>query len=509
MKVRKLTVCHTCRARKLGCDGKRPSCSQCAGTKIKCGGYQYDLVFIPSQLSIGASAKSKTRKDGKITKKERECTITRTDIPADTCDDIFHDTRLIAKHAAPVVRPSLAWPFQDIISLVVQNFSPTVLSSNSAFMNWDVDIHPRVCGAWIELLPVLSLTRRYEMALSSSVKALGVSILSRGRNGIAPISDALTAHCSALHSLHDSLHDITHTADSDVLAVAIMCLMISEIILPTAVSSSSAHAAGLSDLIQLHSPEAYSTGPSHRIFIGLRPAMIIHSIRTKNPTFLASPEWRTIPFQYVEANSFHALMTEATAIPSILVDIDRLKYGSPNANAPRAVLEDLKNLLDALVNWNVSFQSLTNKPSFRVLGKSPEKAHIWFPDITTANSMTHYWTFWIMCVVYIRKLREDYPELRDEELLINGESPESPLITEMAIQMSTWIFQSIEYLVQDEMRLFGAISATLPTRIAYQFLRYNHFYDQELISWCERVIDGIRDRGYDYIAQYIVDDDGV
>lgn len=96
-------------------------------------------------------------------------------------------------------------------------------------MNWDVDIYPRVCGAWIELLPVLSMTRRYEMTLSSSVKALGVSILARGRNGIAPVSDALTAHCSALHSLHDSLHHIAHTSDSDVLAVAIMCLMISEV----------------------------------------------------------------------------------------------------------------------------------------------------------------------------------------------------------------------------------------------------------------------------------------
>lgn len=202
-------------------------------------------------------------------------------------------------------------------------------------------------------------------------------------------------------------------------------------------------------------------------------------------------------------------MTEATAIPSILVDIDQLNYGSPNSRSPRAVFEALKSLLEALVSWNVSFQSLTNKPSFRILGKGPERAHVWFPDITAANSMTHYWTFWIMCIVYIRKLREDYPELRDEDLMINGESPESPIITEMAIQMSTWIFQSIEYLVQDEMRLFGAISATLPTRIAYQFLRYNHFYDQELISWCERVIDGIRGRGYDYIAQYILADDGV
>ncbi|KAL7808182.1 N-terminal fungal transcription regulatory domain-containing protein [Trichoderma gracile] len=509
MKVRKLTVCHTCRARKLGCDGKRPSCSQCAGTKIKCGGYQYDLVFVPSHLSTGAPTDSKTRKDGRITKKQRECPIAQTNIPTNASDEIFHESRPVVTDALCVVRPSLAWPFQDVISLVVQNFSPAVLSSDSAFMNWDIDIHPRVCGAWIELLPVLSLTRRYEMALSWSVKALGVSILARGRNGIAPISDALTAHCSALHALHVSLHHISHTADSDVLAVAIMCLMISELILPTAASSSAAHAAGLSDLIQLHSPEAYSTGPSHRIFIGLRPAIIIHSIRNKHPTFLASPEWRTVPFQFVKANSFHALMTEATAIPSILVDIDRLKCGSPNAKPPFAVLQALRNLLEALVSWNVSFQSLTNKPSFRILGKGPEQAQVWFPDITTANSMTHYWTFWIMCIVYIRKLRDDYPELRDQELLINGESPESPLITEMAIQMSTWIFQSIEYLVQDEMRLFGAISTTLPTRIAYQFLRYNHFYDRELLSWCERVIDGIRDRGYDYIAQYILDDEGV
>lgn len=126
------------------------------------------------------------------------------------------------------MRPSLAWPLQDIISLVVQNFSPAMIPSTSAFLNWDVDIFPRVCGAWIELLPVVSMTRRYEMTLSSSVKALGVSILSRGRNGIAPLSEALAAHCSALKSLHDSLHNID-TSNSDALAVAIMCLMISEV----------------------------------------------------------------------------------------------------------------------------------------------------------------------------------------------------------------------------------------------------------------------------------------
>lgn len=103
-----------------------------------------------------------------------------------------------------------------------------MIPSTSAFLSWDVDIFPRVCGAWIELLPLLSMTPRYEMTLSSSVKALGVSILSRGRNGIAPISDALAAHCSALNSLHDSLHNID-TSNSDALAVAIMCLMISEV----------------------------------------------------------------------------------------------------------------------------------------------------------------------------------------------------------------------------------------------------------------------------------------
>lgn len=202
-------------------------------------------------------------------------------------------------------------------------------------------------------------------------------------------------------------------------------------------------------------------------------------------------------------------MTEATALPSILVDIDDLKYGSPGSNSPFLVFQALKDLLNALITWNITFQSLDNKPSFRILNKGTERPCLWFPDITSANSMTHYWAFWIMCVVYIRKLRDHYPELRDDDVLINGESPESPIVTELAIQMSTWIFQSIEYLVQEEMRLFGAISTALPTRIAYQFLRFNHFYDYELISWCEGLIDGIRNRGYDYIAQYIVDDDGV
>lgn len=168
------------------------------------------------------------RKDGKAGKKRDECTKHQNLVSTDRLDETTQAARPVARYETAVVWPSLAWPFQDIISLVVQNFSPAMIPSTSAFLNWDVDIFPRVCGAWIELLPVLSMTRRYEMTLSSSVKALGVSILSRGRNGIAPISDALAAHCSALNSLHDSLHNID-TSNSDALAVAIMCLMISEV----------------------------------------------------------------------------------------------------------------------------------------------------------------------------------------------------------------------------------------------------------------------------------------
>lgn len=78
------------------------------------------------------------------------------------------------------------------------------------------------------MLPQLSSCKVHASSLESSVKALAISILARESEGVAPMSDALAAHCSALRSLHSSLGNGDKTA-SNVLVACIMCLFVSEV----------------------------------------------------------------------------------------------------------------------------------------------------------------------------------------------------------------------------------------------------------------------------------------
>ncbi|KAG7143083.1 hypothetical protein HYQ46_007531 [Verticillium longisporum] len=55
MKIRQITTCHTCRARKLACDGKTPACTQCTKSGRECAGYQHDLIFRPPTMMASNS----------------------------------------------------------------------------------------------------------------------------------------------------------------------------------------------------------------------------------------------------------------------------------------------------------------------------------------------------------------------------------------------------------------------------------------------------------------------
>ena len=123
------------------------------------------------------------------------------------------------------------------------------------------------------------------------------------------------------------------------------------------------------------------------------------------------------------------------------------------------------------------------------------RACVWFPDISTANYLTYYWAFWIICVTHIRKLRADYPCLRDEDVWLDGAAPESGEVTEQLVDLSCRILQSMEFLTQDEMKLFGASSAVLPFQTAVSFLGDRGDVEARP-AILETVLETIANRGY-------------
>lgn len=189
------------------CDGKRPSCSQCVARNRRCPGYRADLIFVSPETASGCRFKT-----AGAHKRARSSAGSRRSAGSPSSPD------------GALARP-LSWPVCDVVSLCALNFIP------AGELPYVSDLAPtslsRICGAWVGVLPSL-LGTPDEHVLSPAIRALALSIVARGHDGRAPISDALEARCVALRVLHTT---ISHVSDRSFnsLAAAMMCLYMSEV----------------------------------------------------------------------------------------------------------------------------------------------------------------------------------------------------------------------------------------------------------------------------------------
>jgi hypothetical protein len=324
----------------------------------------------------------------------------------------------------PIDRP-LSWPLCDIISLCAQNFVPAMELNQSSS---DLTIsRSRICGAWIEVLPAL-VGRGEAEYFNSAVKALGVSIAARGRDGRAPLSDALEAQCLALQLLREKIHTCSTSSFNEV-AAATMCLFLSEVVSSPnlaridaqadelfsrwccrpPVSALQSHADGISRLIQLRRPEFYSSGIPHKLFVGFRPLLvrdilpcgiayltvqIVHAFATRRSTFLASLVWKDKPFCVIPPTPLQALFNDASEIPSILEELDgsKSRLTSEAVSVAWHAINRFDRVLNGLIRWYKETSAAYGDHLWwsKLQG---EETHFWFPSIAVANSLTNFWAF--------------------------------------------------------------------------------------------------------------------
>ncbi|OAQ92556.1 N-terminal fungal transcription regulatory domain-containing protein [Purpureocillium lilacinum] len=474
-------------------------------TRRKCAGYNYDLIFVPmsktgSRVRHGDVSKKSPNNKGDARAEARRRAALKAEAHQQSPARQDH-------HASALypISPSLHWPLQHIILLLIQNFAPTlhpdVIDLDAAFSP------PRICGSWVELLPDIADTPEHEVTIAAPVRTLAMSILARGYHGIAPMGDALTTHCTALRSVNRALVHANQES-TNVLTAAVMCLMISELILPQSdASTSQTHVLGLQALLKLQGPAFYVSGQAHRLFIGLRPAMIVQAICTRNPTFLAEPTWKTVPFKLIKPAPLHQLMTIAADLPGLLREFDHSMVGNPHGKSvgpqPRKVLSSHLELLHVLENWHNNYYEQLEQPSYWHADRKDHGPCLWFLDITVANCLTHYWALWIICVTNIRLLRATYPDLGALAMLIGGDVPESTTVTKCLREIAISILESVNYLMQDDMKLYGATSLILPLQTAFQHLRSHHPTEKSLIEACDNSIDSIEGKGFHYIGHFL------
>lgn len=189
------------------------------------------------------------------------------------------------------------------------------------------------------------------------------------------------------------------------------------------------------------------------------------------------------------------LLNKASELPALLERYD--DKGNPSEASNFAAVErlwnDFRNFLRDLREWELMLDSqvpsrlVWSRPNPRTTSSNVNV--FWFPDIMTANSLTHFWAFQIIARTHLsilgRTMMTKTGYCQQEPFHTFCESDDEKSTAALAEK----ICDSMPYLMQPEMRLYGPASAffTFPTAIQV-FQSEQERYSSQLLR-CQQIIE--------------------
>ncbi|KAF3003665.1 hypothetical protein E8E13_008382 [Curvularia kusanoi] len=280
----------------------------------------------------------------------------------------------------------------------------------------------------------------------------------------------LDTYATALQGIREVLYMPMASVESTV-AIASMCLALSEDLVPTSEDGYHTHLRGVAAMVQNQSPDAFMDGVAHLMFVGVRPLIILDAILRRKSTFLLEKKWQTIPFALHPATHMQVLLGYAAAIPPLLERVDD-KHGDSNI-----VRDGLRDVLGQLEEWQAGFEregmlpqpigphhlDLSTDP--RIL---PDVCFD-FVDVSHANSLTHCWALRVLLLLQLIRL---------DVLGLGSQSTE-----QQAESLCVMICRGLPYLLQKKMKFYGSMSASFPLHMVSESLKVLPLNDRSLNNW--------------------------
>lgn len=192
------------------------------------------------------------------------------------------------------------------------------------------------------------------------------------------------------------------------------------------------------------------------------------------------------------------LISHAAPLPSLLQRSDSLlkSPSEPKIDELQDLCDSYLQCLSGLELWETAHQQ--NNPAsmwnrFRPnqeAGVSSEK-QIWFSNITMANSYTHLWAFRIICAEELDTLiRSIFSMDQDPSTYVPSRYSNERMET-----LAVLICCSMDYLLQEDLKLFGSTSAMLPLHIACNVLVKDELKNAPYISRIRQAVDRMVEQG--------------
>lgn len=491
---RKAKRCSTCATRRIACDRKSPSCSQCLLTGRTCGGYHRQTIFV--QGGIG-------------TTKPRRRKAHVPDDPQSPAPPRLHaqptaeqgKTRRRRRHTkGPAIKYQVSQPSETfaseldyLVSLIIENFTPPEERSLVSTVDGTAAcLDSRVCGSWVTLLPTIVGRASIHLDVPQcAVKTLGYVILGDVPRALEEYGETLRLFASTLGSIEEG--------SFEELLTVILCLTVAEVLLDTEHNSWLTHTRGISKLIQEKGPDAFKDGILHQLFTSFRVLMLLEAIQHRRETFLDEPVWKAKSFSSESKSLMQSLLDQISGLPALLQRLDAISNSGPkdqsenivalykDFNAQMLRLEDWETNLNTsaasrLLWWPVALPSYTG---------SPFPISYEFTNVLVANTITHYWGVLLVVQISMETLQAVF----DKHEIDNSNIPKQRAIalSDRKLTLANDICQSVRYHLRPEMKLYGPAAMLFPLNVALQvFSRENKL--QETL-WCEEIISRLGSMG--------------
>jgi hypothetical protein len=189
------------------------------------------------------------------------------------------------------------------------------------------------------------------------------------------------------------------------------------------------------------------------------------------------------------------LLSQASKLPSLLERFDIISGSVEQTDcvAIGKLWQDFRNLMEKLQEWESAQWEQASSPLFWVrptqTSSAPSDAKdLWFLNLMVANSLTHCWAFKIIAKSHL-------DELGTTLAALDGDNSQGTLdlsfISDIETPVATlaaMICDSMAYLLQPEMKLYGPSSTFFTLRAAIQvFKGYPDRYSTQILR-CQQIV---------------------
>ncbi|KAL4864212.1 hypothetical protein BDV12DRAFT_15935 [Aspergillus spectabilis] len=312
--------CAVCRRRKIKCDRKYPSCSQCIRHKTQCYGTVHGNVFLGTSLDTSSGRLKKIRVEEDNTRGENS-TSYESAASLGTLSPVIQSIELL--------KDQLLATFRSFFAKSAVN-----KAKSSGWMSMVLDREPRL--RWPALAAALAL-------------------YSKQRGGLRSEEQARKWYGYGLKTQQETLVDgcVTLIGAKDVSGAVLLAYY--EFISPTSKTGHFQHILGAQALLLLIGPHACREGHLHQLLQTVRLHMVYVSLSTTSASILGSEAWTSVPFSSLEKSRLDRMVDFLLRFPSNLQHLDSIKSHA-------AVVEEvtIRFVVSLIPMWKMLF--LANKP---------------------------------------------------------------------------------------------------------------------------------------------------